>query len=65
MSQHVPGWIVLCVLQSVCTHLCVCILPVCSDDSLGDSVSDLVENISVVCAADEELILESLDNYRV
>lgn len=34
-------------------------LPVCSDDALGDSVSYLVENVSVVCTADEELILKN------
>ena len=38
--------------------VCVCVLPVCSDDAFSDSVSYLVENVSVVCTADEELILK-------
>lgn len=33
-------------------------LPVRPDDALSDGVSDLVENVLVVCTADEELILE-------
>lgn len=32
-------------------------LPVCSDDAFSDRVSDLVENMSVICTADEELVL--------
>lgn len=36
----------------------VYVLPVSFDDALGDGVADLVENVSVVCTADEELILK-------
>lgn len=35
----------------------MCVSPVSSDDALGDGVSYLVENVPVVCTADEELIL--------
>lgn len=37
-------------------------LPVRSDDALGDGVSYLVEDVSVVCTADEELVLEERQN---
>lgn len=40
----------------------VCALPVRSDDALGDGVSYLVEDVSVVCTADEELVLEERQN---
>lgn len=36
----------------------VCVLPVSFDDPLGNGISDLVENVSVVGTADEELILD-------
>lgn len=36
----------------------MCVLPVRSDDALSNSVSYLVENVFVVCTADEELILK-------
>lgn len=36
----------------------VYVLPVCSDDALGDGVAYLVENVFVVRTADEELILK-------
>ena len=42
----------------VCVCVCVCVLPVCFDDAFSDGVSYLVENVSVVCTADEELILK-------
>lgn len=35
----------------------MCVSPVSSDDAPGDGVSYLVENVPVVCTADEELIL--------
>lgn len=38
--------------------VCVCVPPVSFDDALGDGVSYLVKNMSVVCTADKELILE-------
>lgn len=46
------------------TPVRVCVSPVSSDDALGDGVSYLVENIPVVCTADEELILGATRNHQ-
>lgn len=40
-----------------------CVLPVRSDDALSNTVSYLVENVPVVCTADEELILKDNEQH--